>query len=48
MSESSLNVARGEVVVGLIAATNSGNRIQYFINNGDTNCQVQFLYALES
>jgi hypothetical protein len=32
----------------LIAATNSGNRIQYFINNGDTNCQVQFLYALAS
>jgi hypothetical protein len=30
----------------LLAATNSGNRIQYFINNGDTNCQVQFLYAL--
>jgi hypothetical protein len=32
----------------LIAATNSGNRIQYFINNGDTTCQVQFLYALAS
>jgi hypothetical protein len=32
----------------LIAAVNSGNRIQYFINNGDTNCQVQFLYALPS
>jgi hypothetical protein len=30
----------------LIAAINSGNRIQYFINNGDTNCQVQFLYEL--
>jgi hypothetical protein len=32
----------------LIAATNSGNRIQYFVNNGDTTCQVQFLYALAS
>jgi hypothetical protein len=32
----------------LIAATNSGNRIQYFINNGDTSCQVQFLYAIAS
>jgi len=32
----------------LIAAVNSGNRVQYFINNGDTNCQVQFLYAVAS
>jgi hypothetical protein len=32
----------------LIAATTSGNRVQYFINNGDANCQVQFLYALAS
>jgi hypothetical protein len=32
----------------LIAASNSGNRIQYFVNNGDTTCQVQFLYALAS
>jgi hypothetical protein len=32
----------------LIAAINSGNRIQYFINNGDTTCKVQFFYALAS
>jgi len=32
----------------LVAAVNSGSRIQYFINNGDTNCQVQFLYAVAS
>jgi hypothetical protein len=32
----------------LSAATNTGSRIQYFINNGDTTCQVQFLYALSS
>ena len=32
----------------LIAAVNSGNRVQYFINTGDTNCQVQFLYAVAS
>jgi hypothetical protein len=32
----------------LIAAANSGSRIQYFINSGDTTCQVQFLYALSS
>ena len=30
----------------LLAAVNSGNRIRYFINNGDTTCQVQFLYAI--
>jgi hypothetical protein len=28
--------------------TDNGNRIQYFINNGDTNFQVQFLYAVAS
>jgi hypothetical protein len=32
----------------LLAAINSGNRIQYLINDGDTNCQVQFLYELAS
>ena len=32
----------------LIAATNSGNRVGYFINNGDTTCAVQFLHALSS
>jgi hypothetical protein len=32
----------------LIAAVNSGTRVQYYINNGDTNCQVQFIYALAS
>jgi hypothetical protein len=32
----------------LLSAVNSGNRIQYFVNNGDTTCQVQFLYALAS
>jgi hypothetical protein len=32
----------------LIAAVNGGSRIQYFVNNGDTNCQVQFLYAVAS
>jgi hypothetical protein len=32
----------------LLAAVNNGGRIQYFINNGDTTCQVQFLYALPS
>jgi hypothetical protein len=30
----------------LLAAVNSGNRIQYFVNDGDTTCQVQFLYAI--
>jgi hypothetical protein len=30
----------------LLAAVNSGNRIQYFVTNGDTTCQVQFLYAI--
>jgi len=30
----------------LLSATNTGNQIQYFINNGDTTCQVQFLHAL--
>jgi hypothetical protein len=32
----------------LIAALNSGNRIQYFVNNGDTTCQAQFIYGLPS
>ena|ERR1700732_647900 len=32
----------------LMAAINSGNRIQYYINNGDTTCQPQFLHALSS
>jgi hypothetical protein len=32
----------------LIAASNAASRIQYFINNGDSTCQVQFLWALSS
>jgi hypothetical protein len=32
----------------LLSATNTGNQIQYFINNGDTTCLVQFLHALSS
>ena len=32
----------------LLGASNSSNRIEYLINNGDTTCQVQFLYALAS
>jgi len=43
----SANVDSNKAIFGLLlAAVNSGNRIQYFINNGDTTCQVQFLYAL--
>lgn len=30
----------------LIAATNSGNRVVYYVNNGDASCLVQFLHAL--
>ena len=32
----------------LIAASNSGNRVGYYVNNGDTTCLVQFVHALAS